>query len=125
MTVTFIITLNLTFLPMECMYDEKTVQSLPKFYFSEVLSLSANLKHYCSTTEFLKLPKKLSFHTLKKMHLFMMDVVRVQMTNMLTESNIFLVRVLPNVTHLYQPLDLRVKKKIKKFHAKTILRMVQ
>lgn len=51
---------------MECMYDEKTVQSLPKFYFSEVLSLSANLKHYCSTTEFLKLPKKLSFHTLKK-----------------------------------------------------------
>ena len=55
----------------------------------------------------------------------MMDVLRVQMTNMLTESNIFLVRVLPNVTHLYQPLDLRVKKKIKKFHAKTILRMVQ
>ena len=47
-----------------------------------------------------------------------MDVLRVQMTNMLTESNIFLVRVLPNVTHLYQPLDLRVKKKLKSFMQK-------
>ena len=58
-TVTFTITLNGIFLPMQLICGGKTVQSLPKFDFLEGFSLSANLKHYSNAAESIKTIKEI------------------------------------------------------------------
>ena len=59
MTATFTITLHGKFLPMQLTYGGKTNQSLPKFEFPVIFSLSANPKHYSNTGESIKLVKKI------------------------------------------------------------------
>ena len=46
MTATFSITLDNKFLPMQLIYQGKTVQSLPKVKFPDDFSLSVNESHY-------------------------------------------------------------------------------
>ena len=54
-TGTFDITLSNKFLPMQSIHGGKTAQSLPKFKFPELFSLSANPKHFSNTMKSLKL----------------------------------------------------------------------
>ena len=58
-TVTFIITLNGIFLPIQLIYGGKTVQSLPKFKLPKGFSLSANLKHCSGTAKSIKIIKEI------------------------------------------------------------------
>ena len=58
-TVTFIITLNGIFLPIQLIYGGKTVQSLSKFGLPEGFSFSANLKHCSNTAESIKIIKEI------------------------------------------------------------------
>ena len=43
------------FLGMQLIYGDKTNQSLPRYQFPKVFSLSVNLKHYSNEKESLKL----------------------------------------------------------------------
>ena len=54
-TATFGITYDNQYFLIQLIYGEKTLQRLPRFKFSKVLSLSANEKHFSNTTESLKL----------------------------------------------------------------------
>ena len=54
-TATFGITYDNQLLLIQLIYDEKTLQSLPRFKFSKAFSLSINDKHFSNTTEPLKL----------------------------------------------------------------------
>ena len=54
-TGTFTITLHGHFLPMQLIYGGKTKQSLPRFKFSDGLSLSCNAKDFSSAMESIKL----------------------------------------------------------------------
>ena len=131
-TATFGVTYENRFLPMQLIYGGKTVQSLPRFKFPEPFSLSANPKHYSNTEESLKLldgviiPYVVSERErllLEKDHaaLLLMDVFRGQMTRpvlqKLEEHRIFIVRspLPPNMTNLFQPLDLTVNGAAKAF----------
>ena len=58
-TVTFIITPNRIFLPMQLIYGGRAVQSLPKFGLPEGFSLSANLKHCSNNAESIKIIKEI------------------------------------------------------------------
>ena len=49
-TATFGITYDDQFLPIQLIYGRKTLQSLPRFEFPKVFSLSANEKHFSNTT---------------------------------------------------------------------------
>ena len=133
MTATFTITLNGTFLPMQLIYGGTTSQSWAKVEFPETFSLSANPKHYSNTEESVKLIEEIIIPYIKKERdtlnlsqthpsLLIMDVFRGQMTsgvlNLLSQNDILLVRVPPNMTHLYQPLDLTVNGHFKSFMKK-------
>ena len=54
-TVTFVIPLDGTFLPMLLIYDGKTQGSVPRVEFPSSFSLSANSKHYSNTAESIKI----------------------------------------------------------------------
>ena len=129
-TATFGVTYENGFLPMQLIYGGKTVQSLPRFKFPESFSLSANPKHYSNIEESLKLldeviiPYVISERErllLEKYHaaLLLMDVFRGQMTRpvlqKVEEHRIFIVRVPPNMTNFFQPLDLTVNGAAKAF----------
>ena len=58
-TVTFTITLNGYWLPIQLICGGKAVQSLPKFDFLEAFSLSANLKRCSNTSESIKIIKEI------------------------------------------------------------------
>ena len=53
-TVTFVITLEEYFLPLQLIYSGKTKQSLPRYKFSESFSLSVNPKHFSNNEESIK-----------------------------------------------------------------------
>ena len=57
--VTFTITLNGIFLPIQLISAGKTVQSLHKFGLPKGFSLSANLKYCSNTAEFIKIIKEI------------------------------------------------------------------
>ena len=129
-TATFGVTYENGFHPMQLIYGGKTVQSLLRFKFPESFSLSANPKHYSNTKESLKLLEEVIISyvvsererlLLEKDHaaLLLMDVFRGQMTRpvlqKLEEHRIFIVRVPPNMTNLFQPLDLTVNGAAKAF----------
>ena len=118
------------FLPMQLIYGGKTLQSLPRFKFPKSLSLNANEKHFSNTSESLKLLDEIiiPYFTAERERqqleinhpaLLLMDVFRGQMTepvlNKLRENGICLVRVPPNPTQLFQPLDLAVNGAAKAF----------
>ena len=92
--------------------------------------MSANEKHFRNTTESLKLLDEIIIPYVTSKHkpkergvnhpaLLLMDDFRGQMTDpvllKLRESNIFLVRVPPNMNCLFHPLDLTVKGAAKAF----------
>ena len=133
MTAIFTITLNGKFFPMPLIYGGKTNQSLPKFEFPIELSLYANPKHYSNTAESIKLIKEIIIPYIEKERislklpetqpaLLIMDVFRGQMTKdvltVLKDNNVLLVRVLANMTHIFQPLDLTVNETFKNFMRK-------
>ena len=128
-TATFSITLDNKFLPMQLIYQGKTDQSLPKVKFPNGFSLSANESHYSNEKESLKfleeiiLPyvqaerEKLGIVDQKALLIF--DVFRGQTTDkvlkVLEDNDILATKVPPNMTHLFQPLDLTVNKVAKDF----------
>ena len=118
------------FLPMQLIYHGATVQSLPHFDFPNSFSQSMNPKHFCNTTQALKIIDEITVLYLKKkkneLHLrqdhpslLIMDVFCGPMTKKVLEKSkcnkIFLVRVLANLTHIFQPLDLTVNSHFKQY----------
>ena len=129
-TATFTISHDGNFLPMQLIYQGTTVQSLPQFEFPQSFSLSMNPKHFSNTAESLKIIDEIivPYLTSKRNELrlpldhpalLIMDVFRGQMTEDVLEklkrSNIFLVRVPANMTHIFQPLDLTVNGHFKQY----------
>ena len=114
---------------MQLIYGGKTNQSLPKIKFPQSFSLSVNENHFSNTTESIKLIDEIIVPYIEKERhrldrenqaaLSIIDVFRGQMTqpviDMLKENNIFLVRVPPNTTHIYQRLDLTFNRSAKSF----------
>ena len=132
MTVTFTITLNGKFLPMQLIYGGKTNQSSRKFDFPVGFSLSANPKHYSNTGESIMLIKEIIIPYIEKERislklfkpepaLLIMDLVRGQKTEdiltALKDNNILLVRVLSNSSCKH---DLTVNGTFKTFMCKKI-----
>ena len=90
--------------------------------FPSSFSLSVNVKHYSNEHESAKLLEEVVIPYIEKQRqelenpnqaaLLIMDVFRGQMTeevtSLLHDNNILLVRVPSNMTHLFQPLDLTV-----------------
>ena len=125
----FGITFSNYFLPMQLIYGNKTAASYPKFYFPSSFSLSANEKHFSNTNESLKLINEVVLPYVKEQRksldeenqaaLLIIDVFRSQMTDPVTQALknniIILVKIPPNMTHIYQPLKLTVKCSAKEF----------
>ena len=139
MTVTFTITLNGKFFPMQLISGGKTNQWLPKFEFPVGFFLSASTKHYSNTAESIKLIKEIIIRYIEKERispneskakpaLLIMDVFRGQMTayvlTFLKDNNILLVRVPANMMHIFQPLQLTVSAS-KTFMRKKFFRVVR
>ena len=118
------------FLTIELIYGGKNLQSLPRFEFPKAFPLSANEKYFSNTKESLKfldefiIPYVTSECKRKELDvnhpaLLLMDVFRGQMTDpvlsKLRENSIFLFRVPPNMTNLFQLLDLNVNGAAKAF----------
>ena len=129
-TATFVITLSGEFLPMQLIYGDKTLQSLPRYQFPQSFSLSVNPKHYSNTTESLKLLNEIIIPYVKKIRssedipndqysLVIMDVFTGQKASkvleLLNANKILVTNVPPNMTKYYQPLDLTVNGYAKKF----------
>ena len=111
------------FLPMQFIYWGITERSIPRYNFPKSFSLTANLKHFSNIDKSLKLIKEIIVPhiqseciklQLQNDHpvLLIIDVFSGQMTpavlHKLRENYTFLVRVLPNMANLFQPLDLTV-----------------
>ena len=123
-TATFGITFSTKFLPMQLIYGRKTEKSLPRVQFPDSFSLSViNEKHYSNTHESIKLIDEIIVPYIEKERemlqlpadqtaLLIIDVFSGQMTEpvmeKMRENNIKLVRVPPNMTNIFQPLDLTV-----------------
>ena len=130
-TGTFIVTLDEQFIPIQLIYGEKLLKSLPNFEFPDSLSLSVNPKHFSNTEESIKVVTEIVVPYVKNQRkelqkpdqaaLLILDVFRGQITedvtSLLQKHNILLVLVPNNMTHMFQPLDLTVNK-----HCKTFLK---
>ena len=130
-TATFSVTLDNKFLPMQIIYKGKTGQSLPKLKFPNGFSLSANESHYSNENEALKFVEIIlpyiqgeceKLESVDQIALLIFDVLRGQTTDkvlkVLEDNNILATKILPNMTHLFQPLDLTVNKVAKDFMKK-------
>ena len=111
-SITFVITLDGLFLPMQLIYGGKTQQSLPRFKFPDGFSLSCNPKHFSNTEESIKLIKEVLLPYIEDQRkqlgkpnqsvLLIMDVFRCQITDdvtsLLTKHNVHVVLVPANMT---------------------------
>ena len=110
-------------LPMQLIYKGKTGQSLPKIQFPSGFSFSANLKHYSNEMESLKFLKEITLPYVKTERemlgletqpaLLIYDVFRGQTTDkflVVLKDNILSTKIPPNMTHVFQPLDLTANK---------------
>ena len=119
-TLTFAVTLDGKFLPMQIIYGGKTKQSLPRgVKFPSSFSLSCNPKHYSNEKEALKHLDEIIIPYIEEererldlpdqVALLIMDVFKGQMTDpvfaKLDENDTKLKKVPANFTYLYQPLD--------------------
>ena len=109
----------------------KDRKSIPKFQFTKSFALRANPKHFSNTDETLiKLIDQIIVpyfrHERENLQLqddhpalLILDVFSGQMTRVvldkLQDNNIHLVRVPPNMTNLFQPLDLTVNRAAKAY----------
>ena len=113
--------------------EGKQIKAYLNLSFPIGLSLSAHPKHYSNTAEFIKLIKEIIIPYIEKERislklpetqpaLLIMDVFRGQITKdvltVLKDNNIFLVRVLANMTHIFLPVDLTVNGTFKTFMRK-------
>ena len=110
-------------------YKGKTSQSIPKIQFPNGFSLSANLKCYSNDTESLKFLKEIILPYVKtererlgletQLALLIYDVFQGQTTgkflDVLKDNNILSMKIPPNMTHVFQLLDLTVSKFAKNF----------
>ena len=110
-------------------YTGKTSQSIPKIQFPNGFSLSANLKGYSNDTESLKFLKEIILPYVKsererlgletQLALLIYDVFQGQTTgkflDVLKDNNILSMKIPPNMTHVFQLLDLTVSKFAKNF----------
>ena len=131
-TATFSVTLDNKFLPMQLICKGKTGQSLPKVKFPNGFPLSANESHYSNENVALKfveeiiLPyirgKREKLGSVDQKALLIFDVFLGQTTDkvlkVLEDNNILATKIPPNMTHLFQPLDLTVNKVAKDFMKK-------
>ena len=131
-TATFSITFDNEFLPMQLIYKGKTSQGLPKIKFLDGFSLSANESHYSNEKESINFLEEIilpyirqereKFGRENQKALLIFDVFCGQTTDKvlkITEDNhILATKVPPNMTNLYQPLDLSVNKAAKDFTRK-------
>ena len=132
-TLTFTITLNGEFLPLQVIYSGKT--NARGFVFPKTFCISHNPKHWSNEKETLNLLNEVVnpyVHVVKtraalrldpgQKALMIWDVFKGQMTDVvksrLAELDIFLVAVPANMTHIFQPLDLTVIAEAKKFTKK-------
>ena len=130
-TLTFVISLNGDFLPMQIIYQGKTKASQPRgFDFPCGFVVTQNPKHYSNELETLNLldniiqpyvvlkRKELNLPATQKA-LLIWDVFKGQKTgkvlSKLAAMNIEVVSVPANMTHFFQPLDLTVNREAKKF----------
>ena len=130
-TLTFVISLNGDFLPMQIIYQGKTKASQPRgFDFPRGFVVTQNPKHYSNELETLNLldniiqpyvvlkRKELNLPATQKA-LLIWDVFKGQKTgkvlSKLAAMNIEVVSVPANMTHFFQPLDLTVNREAKKF----------
>lgn len=122
-TATFGATYANKFLPMQLIYKGKTQKSFPRVDFPTSFSLSANEKHFSNTQESLKLLDEIIMPYVEKERdmlqlahdqpaLLIIDVFSGQMTkpviDKINDNYIKLVKIPPNMTHIFQPLDLTV-----------------
>ena len=128
-TATFLITMENKFIPMQLIYKGKASQNLPKIQFPNGFSFSANLKYYSNETESLKYLKEIILPYGKtererlgletQSALLIYDVFQGQTTGkfleVLKDNNILSTKIPPNMTHVFQPLDLTVNKFAKGF----------
>ena len=128
-TLTFFISLNGDFLPMQIIYQVKTKASQPRgFEFPRGFAVTQNPKHYSNELETLNLIEKIiqPYVAMKRKELNLLpsqkalliwDVFKGQKTekvlSKLTSKNIEVVNVPANMTHFFQPLDLTVNRDAK------------
>ena len=117
------------FFPMQLIYKGKTSQSHPKIHFPNGFPLSVNLKHYSSETDSLKFLKDIILPYVKtererlrletRPALLIYDVFQGQTTgrflDVLKDNKVLSMKIAPNVTQVFQPLDLAVNKFTKDF----------
>ena len=65
-TGTFIITLEGDFLPLQLIYGDRTKQSLPRYKFPELFSLSVNPQHFSNTEESIKITEEIVLYYVEK-----------------------------------------------------------
>ena len=123
-TATFSVTFHHKFLLMQLIYKGKTSQSLPKVKFPDGFSLSANESHYSNEKESIKFLEEIILPYIRQERgklghenqkaLLIFDVFHGQTTDevlkIMEDNHILATKVPPNMTNLYQPLDLSVKK---------------
>ena len=132
-TATFAVSLSGHFLPPQLIYGGKTTQSLPKYEFPKLFSLSVNPTHYSNSQESIKFIEEIlvPYFTKKRQDLglnvdhkplIIFDVFTGQMTTEVKEvietHNLIVVNVPANMTKYYQVLDLIVNKYAKAFTRK-------
>ena len=130
-TLTFVISLDDDFLPMQIIYQGKTKASQPRgFEFPRGFAVTQNPKHYSNELETFNLIEKIiqPYVALKRKELnlpptqkalLIWDVFKGQKTekvlSKLASKNIEVISVPANMTHFFQPLDLTVNRLAKKF----------
>ena len=121
-TATFSITMDGQFLPIQIIYGGKTSKSIPRVSFPDRFLVSANPKHYSNDEESLKMMEHIIIPYVQKQRntlkldaeylaMLLMDVFKGQMTDpvkeILKRNNTILQKVPPNLTYLFQPLDVQ------------------
>ena len=114
---------------MQLIYKGRTSQNLPKIHFPNGFSLRANLKHYSNEMKSLKFLKEIILPYVKTERgrlgletqpaLLIYDIFWGQTTDkfldVLKDNNILSTKIPPNMTDVFQPLDLTVNKFAKDF----------
>ena len=110
---------------MQLIYKGKTSQSHPKIPFRNGFSLSANLKYYSNETESLNFLEEIILPYVKsereRLRLETQPALLIYLQptdtflDVLKDNNILSTKIPPNMTHVFQPLDLIVNKFPKDF----------
>ena len=129
-TATFTVSASGVFLPIQLIYQGKTKRCLPKFKFPKEFQVTFTKNHWSNFEKCVDLFQKIIFPYLhaKKMELgypdeqfslIIMDTFKGQdneeIKNLCTRNNCELVIVPHNLTNKFQPLDLTINQKAKKF----------